>query len=280
MPDMREEVQVVSDGYAIHVAVWEAQAPLIGHVVVLHGVQSHSGWYHLLGRKLAEAGYETHFPDRRGSGANKADRGHAPSARRLVLDIVERLEEIRRKNEHSRIALAGISWGGKLAVITAAHHPELVDSLALICPGLRPRVDVSTKEKLGVALAFLTNPRKTFPIPLSDPALFTENPEGQSFIASDPLGLRLGTAGLLASSRFIDRRVRRSLPKIRQPALLMLAEKDRIINNEQTAEDFDRISSVDRKVIMYPGAHHTLEFEPDPERYALDLITWLKNQPR
>ena len=29
-------------------------------------------------------------------------------------------------------------------------------------------------------------------------------------------------------------------------------------------------------MIEYPEAHHTLEFEPDPTRYALDLIVWLE----
>jgi len=276
MSDMREEVHVVDDGYAIHLATWPASSQRKGRIVVLHGVQSHGGWYHLLGRTLASAGYETFFPDRRGSGANQVDRGHAPSARRLILDIVQLLEKVRREKRECPLCLVGISWGGKLAVITAARHPDLVNSFALVCPGLRPRVDVSRREKLGVAWAFLTSPKKPFPIPLSDPALFTENPEGQAFIASDPLSLRLGTAGLLASSRFIDRQVRKSLPQIRQPALLMLAGRDRIINNDQTREDFRRIASTDQTVITYPDAHHTLEFEPDPQRYAHDLIAWLE----
>ncbi len=68
-------------------------------------------------------------------------------------------------------ALAGISWGGKLTAIVAGRHPELVNALALICPGLHPRVGVSRKERLQIAWAFFTNRRKTFPIPLSDPAL-------------------------------------------------------------------------------------------------------------
>ena len=76
-----------------------------------------------------------------------------------------------------------------------------------ICPGLHPRVGVSRKESLEIAWAFFTNRRKTFPIPLSDPALFTDNAEGQSFIAGDPYSLRQGTAGLLAASFIIDRLV-------------------------------------------------------------------------
>ena len=81
---------------------------------------------------------------------------------------------------------------------------------------------------------------------------------------------------MLAASVFIDRGVRRSLPEIRQPVLLMLAENDRIVHNARTLESFEKMAgSDDRHLIEYPGAHHTLEFEPDPTRYARDLIGWL-----
>ena len=62
---------------SLQIAVWPPTGPTKGQVVVLHGVQSHSGWYHRLGRTLASSGYLASFPDRRGSGANQADRGHA-----------------------------------------------------------------------------------------------------------------------------------------------------------------------------------------------------------
>jgi alpha-beta hydrolase superfamily lysophospholipase len=275
MTEPRAETQRASDGYPIHVLVWPAEGEVRGRVVVLHGVQSHGGWYHNLGRTLAASGFETHFPDRRGSGANAVDRGHAPSARRLIDDIAERLRSLREAEPRVPVALAGISWGGKTAVITAADHPALVDGLALICPGLHPRVGVSLGERLRIARAFLLDRRKTFPIPLSDPALFTASPEGQRFIAEDPLGLHDATAGLLAVSTFIDRRVRSARSRVTQPALLMLAGQDRIVNNARTLEYFRRLASADKRVIEYPEAHHTLEFEPDRSRYAHDLIAWL-----
>lgn len=189
----RVETWNASDGYPIHVAVWPTIAPRRGRVVILHGVQSHGGWYHNLGKVLAEAGFEAHFPDRRGSGANRVNRGHTPSDRRLLKDVAEYLAKLRAEPSSSPIALAGISWGGKLAVITAGKRPELVDALALICPGLHPRVGVSRAERWQIALAYFFRPRKTFPIPLSDPALFTDSHAGQEFIANDPLGLRAAT---------------------------------------------------------------------------------------
>ena len=264
-----------SDGYPIHVATWPASGDPKARVVILHGVQSHGGWYHNLGRTLAEGGYEVHFPDRRGSGANRVDRGHTPSTGRLLDDVAEYLAVVKARRPSTPVSLMGISWGGKLAVITAGRRPDRVDSLALICPGLHPRVGVSRGERWRIALAYFTDRRKAFPIPLSDPALFTSSHEGQEFIANDPLGLRAATAGLLAASTFIDRIVRRIPPRVRQPSLLMLAGRDRIVDNDKTFDYFDRLASDRRQVITYPEGHHTLEFDPDPSRYALDLVRWL-----
>jgi acylglycerol lipase len=277
---MAESLPVVEtwnaiDGYPIHLATWPAAGPLKARVVILHGVQSHGGWYHNLGRTLSEAGYEAHFPDRRGSGANRVDRGHTPTTSRLLDDVAGYLATLKARQPSSPIALAGISWGGKLAVITAGRRPDLVDALALVCPGLHPRVDVSRAERWQIALAYFFHPRKTFPIPLSDPALFTASRAGQEFIANDPLGLRAATARLLAASAIIDRIVRRMPPKIRQPALLMLAGQDRIVDNARTEAYFEQLASTRRETIYYPEGHHTLEFDPDPSRYALDLIAWL-----
>lgn len=264
-----------SDGYSIHVATWPTIGPAKGRVVVLHGVQSHGGWYHRMGRTLAEAGYEAHFPDRRGSGANRVDRGHTPSPGRLLKDTDEYLRTVRSLDPKVPTALVGISWGGKLAVIAAGRRPDLVDSLAMICPGLHPRVGVSRGDRWRIALAYFIEPRKTFPIPLSDPALFTESHEGQEFIANDPLGLRAATARLLGTSAIIDRIVARIPPKVRQPSLLMLAGRDRIVDNEKTRAYFARLASTHREVISYPEGHHTLEFDPDPTEYVRDLIGWL-----
>ncbi|GAC1465325.1 MAG: alpha/beta hydrolase [Isosphaeraceae bacterium] len=273
------DTQRASDGYEIRISVWPAADTPRGRVVILHGIQSHAGWYQNLGQTLASHGYETHFLDRRGSGKNSRDRGHAPSMKRLVDDIAERLHSLRQSDPRTPIILAGISWGGKTALLTAAREPSLLDALVLICPGIKPRIGVPFTTRLRIAFALLTNSHKTFPLPLNDPGLFTANPEKQRFIANDPLTLRIGTAGLLASSALIDRALRRIPSKVTQPALLMLAGRDRIIDNPKTLAYFSQLASPENQVVEYPEAHHTLEFELAPQRYALDLLTWLDRRP-
>ena len=279
---------VMTDGYEVAALVWPSSSPApAARVVVLHGVQSHAGWYHGLGRRLAAAGFEAWFPDRRGSGANKVSRGHAASASRLIEDVAE----VCRNRENgtqgdsrtplSPTVLAGISWGGKLAVATAARHGGVVDALALLCPGLTPRVSVPLRERLGVVAAVLTgrSRSKVFPIPLADPGLFTAEPDARQFIAGDPLSLRQGTAGLMASSFFLDRIVRQSPGSVRQPALLVLAGRDRIVDNDRTASFFEKLASESKQLVNFPDGHHTLEFEQDPAAYAAAFVEWLRSAP-
>lgn len=273
-PPPEIEEQRAADGYPIQVGVWPVEQPR-GRIVVLHGVQSHFGWYGGLGRRLADAGYETHMPDRRGSGHNLQARGDTPGMNPLLQDIHDRLIDLRSREPRVPVALAGISWGGKLAVVAAGRRPDLVDGLALICPGLTPRVGVSVAERLRIAMARVFRPTSPFLIPLADPALFTANPEAQAFIAADPLSLRAASARLMAASSLLDVGVRRRLRNLPTPTLLMTAGRDRIVDNDRTRTLMDRSRLPMLERIHYPDAHHTLEFEADPARYAADLVAWL-----
>jgi alpha-beta hydrolase superfamily lysophospholipase len=59
------------------------------------------------------------------------------------------------------------------------------------------------------------------------------------------------------------------------PVLLMLAGGDRIIDNVKTRRFVEAFESPDKEIREYPGAGHTLEFEPDPSRFIGDLREWL-----
>jgi alpha-beta hydrolase superfamily lysophospholipase len=270
-----------SDGYDLAVLSYPSARPeALGHIVMIHGVQSHAGWYQGLGRRLAAAGYDCSFPDRRGSGANQVARGHARSAARLLDDLTELLAHLKSRpdGEQVPLTLGGISWGGKLAVVASARRPDLVDRLILLCPGLHPRVKISTREKIGVALAMATGRSATrrFPIPLADPALFTDNPHGRTFIANDPLSLRTATAGLFFASRVIDSWVKKAPGGIAQPVLLVLAEHDRVVDNARTRHYLDSLVTQQKELVELRSAQHTPEFDQDARTYVHAIIDWLR----
>lgn len=276
-PTIRE--YTASDGYVFKYRHWQPAEPR-GYVVALHGIQSHSGWYEYSSSRLCEAGYDVRYLDRRGSGLNEVDRGHAPAATRLVNDVAQVLRDVRwerDQGDRSRpVVLMGVSWGGKLAAAVVGSRPELVDALALLYPGIKPRIRATAFQRFQLNLAVtLGMLRRPVPIPLDDPALFTSVPRWQEFIAADDLSIREATVGFLAASRDLDRLVDRTPRNITQPLLLMLAGGDRIIDNPATRRYAMRIASHDRREILYPNAAHTLEFEDDRDRFVADLISWL-----
>lgn len=257
-------------------SVSTAPGALRAAVVYLHGIQSHGGWYEASSRHLASAGIAVYQIERRGSGRDAAhERGHVDRAETWLADVAAAAEVARTETGLSGVYLMGVSWGGKLAAACAAHRPDLYRGLILSAPGIVPRVDLTLVTKVRVAEALAAGHYlRRFPIPLEDPHLFTENAERLRFIAEDPLSLRELTARFLFESRRLDRMVRETLAAVRAPTLLALAEHDRIISNSATRRRFLAMP-VRRRLLMYQGAHHTLEFEPDPAPYFRDLVSWI-----
>jgi len=269
----------LSDGYEAHARLWSPPATPRGAVLYLHGIQSHGQWFETSAARLAEAGFMVLLPDRRGSGRNAVDRGHAPSAGRLVRDVAEAISELHLRSGLPGCTLLGVSWGGKLALAAARECRRSIEHLVLVAPGLFPRVDLPLSIKLGVAAAALLAPRRTFPVPLQDPALFTANPDRRAFIAADPLALHRVTASFLLASRRLDR-LAAGIGRAIEPVRLsvFLAEHDRIIDNRRTLDFFGGLAWP-QVVRVYPGAHHTLEFEPHPEPFLGDLVAAVIETP-
>ena len=92
MPSFQLETLRLSDGYETHVRWWRPPNPR-GAVLYFHGIQSHGGWYETSGGRLADAGFNVLMPDRRGSGLNRAQRGHAVSDQQIVEDATDFLKD-------------------------------------------------------------------------------------------------------------------------------------------------------------------------------------------
>jgi alpha-beta hydrolase superfamily lysophospholipase len=266
-----------SDGYTFYFRHYAPAGVPRARLVFLHGIRSHGGWYTRSCAALAQAGFDVYFLDRRGSGLNSARRGDAPAFRRLLDDVSEFVQWLRAERGYLPVFACGISWGGKLAVGLPYRKPGLVDGLVLLCPGLAPKVAPPFLRRMRIALARVLRPDRLFPIPLNEPELFTASGQWQQFIDADPYGVRLATARFLFSSFSLDIYLRRAARRVTVPTLLALAEHGRIIDNAATRAFVARFPGA-REVIEYPGAHHTLEFEPPDHPWFGDVVNWLERQ--
>lgn len=291
-----------SDGHVLHFRHWKAelsgQADVKGIVVATHGIQSHSGWYFHSSRAMAAAGFDVYFADRRGSGLNQRDRGHADHGLRLINDLRQLIQLARSehplttalpsKSPSARplemvptpavpaLIVMGISWGGKIAAAAAAVLTGEIDRLALLYPGLEPQLRPTRFQRLQLRFARdFDLRRKAVPIPLRDPALFTDNPRWQEFIRNDKLAIHEVTSGFLNAGTDLDRILHRHADQVTQPTLLMLAGRDQIIDNARTCTRVASCGCRHLTTIHYPTACHTLEFDRDRELFIRELTDWL-----
>lgn len=270
-----EELTItLPDGYQAYARYWAAD-PCRGAVLVLHGIQSHCGWYETSAAHLAGAGFAVLQPDRRGSGHNLADRGHASSAEQLIDDAFACLDVLQDRSGIAQPQVMGISWGGKLAPAMHVTQPDRIAGLALVTPGIFPRIGVSQAERFRIGCAMMANPQKQFDIPLNEPELFAHHPAWIRFMEQDPLLLHQATAGFFLASRRMDRTVRSLGAAKAIPLHVFLAGDERIILNDETREFIRGLGWKSWAITTYDRSRHTLEFDDDRNRFLADLVEWL-----
>jgi acylglycerol lipase len=246
-------------------------------VVILHGIISHSGWYDVSSVALAGRGFDVHALDRRGSGLNGDVPGDIDSMRTWFNDVIDYLSRIKQAGRP--LFLLGISWGGKLAPAIARARPDLLTGFGMLCPGIYARQQPGLFKRFGLGLSGrLGVHRKTVSIPLQEPELFTDSPRWQAYIRHDPLTLRRITLRFARQDWQLTRHVRSSAPYLHLPSLLVLAGRDRIVDNLQTKRYFTQMASGDKTLLEYSNCAHTLEFEADVDQYINDLAGWLGHQ--
>lgn len=274
----------LADGRPMTLWVHSPPGARVGPPVLhVHGIQSHPGWFVRSADWLARRGRCVVQMTRRGSGDDRRPRGHCDAPLQLFDDLDRVAAWSADRFGDDGLDVVGVSWGGKLAAAWFQHHhrAKREGALVLVAPGIRPRVGVGAGTKLAIAAALVCCPRRRFDIPLSDPALFTDHEPMRHYLENDPCRLKQATARFLYTSRRLDR----MLAKGPDGALagrkvtLLLADRDRIIDNAATEAVVRRLAG-DALVVRTLAGAHTLDFEPDPADYHYALEQALTPEPQ
>ena len=270
MTEPRVETQRASDGYADprRGLAGAGRAPRAGSSsstasrVTAAGITAWAGpWPRPVTRPIS--------PTAAARARTGADRGHTPSPRRLIDDVAERL----RVAPRGRPGVADRPGRDQLGRQDGARHRGRA-------PGARrrPRPDLPRPSAARRGLArraaadrpgVLHEPPQDVPDPAERPRAVHREPRRPAVHRLRPASACTpATAGLLAASTFIDRRVRRVPPRVRQPVLLMLAGQDRIVDNAKTLAYFRRLASADQAGDRVPRGppHPGIRARPDAVR--------------
>lgn len=261
-----------NDGTRLYGEFYQAQDPK-AMLLVVHGLQSHSGWYRG-GQANANAGISSFAFDRRGSGLSSGKHGHANSPDDFMDDFgaaLSFLESI--KPSGLPLHVMANSLGAVVAINYFSKNQDVnIASLILTTPGTH-----STKEgdySLLTKLAILTAPaERYFRSPIRDEH-FVDEGEYLDWIRKDTMGRRNFTASFLRSVNSMKKDLDKKSALIDAPVFALVADKDAIIDN--AAFEKEVFSSFpNKKEIRSYDSKHYLFFGNDRENVIADIQEWV-----
>jgi alpha-beta hydrolase superfamily lysophospholipase len=243
-----------------------------GVVVIVHGFNSHSGYYEWTAHQLVAHGFAVYALDLRGRGRSDGKRFYVDKFKDYVDDLHTFVTIVKAREPGLPIYMLGHSAGGVVScVYTLEHQTELA---GLICESFAHEVPAP-----GVALAALKGLSRlapnahVFSLKNED---FSRDPKVVERMNIDPLIAKESEpANTMAEMIRADERLRKEFPKITLPVLILHGTADKATKPSGSKRFFDLARSSDKTLKLYEGHAHDLLNDVDKEVVLGDIVEWL-----
>ena len=279
---LRDDVFVSFDGARLGLMRWlpagEAAREPDWAVVGLHGMNDYANAYHLAAAWWAERGIATYALDVRGFGRSPERGVWAPTD--LVLEDVRALvAAVRERHPTAKVALAGISMGGALAISAmASADPPPVDRLMLFAPAVWGWSNQPLLNRASLwATAHLMGEWVVKPPDwLTREIMASDNIDELRRMGRDPLMIWGARSDAIYGLVGLMERAWRSTDQIRVPVAWFYGARDQIIPREPTVEAVRRLPPGARTA-YYARGYHLLLVDRQAQAVWADAERFLRD---
>ncbi|XP_002969883.2 uncharacterized protein LOC9646389 [Selaginella moellendorffii] len=252
-----------------------------GLVVLLHGLNEHSGRYERFATQLNAHAYSVYGMDWIGHGGTDGLHGYVESLDYAVLDTEELLYRVSAELPGIPVFLFGHSTGGAIA-LKAALRPSVRDLLAgviLTSPALRVQSFHPVVELVAPFFSmvlpryqFQAANRRRLPVtrdPVEQVAKYTD-----PLVYTGPIRVRTGTE-ILKITAFLQK----NLQNVSTPFLVLHGTDDKVTDPAGSQRLYEHARSKRKTLKLYEGLLHDLLFEVETDRDVVtkDIIDWLES---
>ncbi|MDH7599069.1 MAG: alpha/beta fold hydrolase [Sedimentisphaerales bacterium] len=228
---------LVERGPGIPVCLFNPSAP--GRpVIVVHGLQSHSGWFAQACRYIAERGHPVYAFDRMGSGLSCHHGGDLRHHADLAREIAKVIDFATSGSLDRRVHLLAHCYGAIPAALFASRHQDMIRSLVLASPAIYTNIYLGIRDRLSIMRSLLAGGTAQIPIPYPI-ELLTDQLDYLEFIRSDTLALRSLTSRFLLHVMLARLWLTLGMCILRIPVLVALAGRDRLAAIERPRHSFE-----------------------------------------
>lgn len=221
--------------------------------LLIHGISGSPQVFRAIGEKLAEAGISAYGVRLKGHGTRIEDM-HKCAYSDWVGSAVEGLEILEKTC--SRVFAVGLSMGGLLSLRLARLYPERVRGIVTICSPYKLR---AFKFKF---------------VPLLKPVFKVAAGGPPSINDPEAVEISYGCHSVPAIHQLIKLTalVRRDLPHIRQPALIMGGRLDTVVDPRDPVLFYEQIGSEQKELFWLENSQHVAPLDYDREIILQKII--------
>ena len=272
-----------TDGVELSYCTWrfdEASDPT-ALVLVLHGIGYHAAPYVIVAEGLGLPGAVYSALDFRGHGGSGGPKGALPPTERMVSDIEEWVDQLKKEAPAVPIFMIGESMGGPYAALYASKNPGALTGLVLVAPAvlssLRQVLHVDTLRAVG---RLLRSPRSPS-FGLLGSRLAAASKESSFVLAriEDPSAMQKVTAAyLMRIGIAIAELMLGKAGRIDSPTLIVQGERDTIVSPLGSRLLYKMLNVADKKLTIFPDGFHTLIWDSTaPEVFAF-IEGWMSER--
>lgn len=272
------------DGYfknqenlSIYIQNWLPENPAKAVLLIVHGLNEHSGRYDYFSNFFVNEGFAVYSMDLIGHGKSDGTRAYVKDFVNYIDDINLYLDKIKQLQPGSPIFLIGHSMGGLIGALLLIDYPDQFAGAVLSGSVVQVPDDVSPLFiSLGKFVSLVLPKLGLLKIDLSG---LSRNPDVVQAYKDDPL-VNSGkfTARISAEMNKSFDRVAVEGSRIKSPVLILHGGSDRIVNPACSHFLYALVSSDIKKLIIYDSFYHEIYNDPGHEQVFEDVSSWINNQ--
>lgn len=251
-------------------------AKIRGLVVLMHGLNEHSGRYNDFAKELNANGFKVYGMDWIGHGGSDGLHGYVHSLDYAVDDLKSFLDKILTENPGFPCFCFGHSTGAAI-VLKAMMDPEVearVSGVVLTSPAVGIQPSHPLVVILAPVLSFLL---PTFQLNSANKKGMPVSRDPDALVAkySDPLvytgSVRVRTGyEILRTTAYLQQ----NLKRLRIPFLVLHGAADTVTDPAASQRLHEEASSTDKTIQLLEGFLHDLLIEPEREEIMKDIVDW------
>jgi alpha-beta hydrolase superfamily lysophospholipase len=270
-----EQTFTGADGVELYSSCWRPRGEARAVIALVHGVGEHAGRYSTLVTHLTAAGFAVCGFDHRGHGRSPGRRGHIGSWAEYREDVRAFLARTGKQFPDRPMFLYGHSLGALIVAEFVIAYPGS-EVAGLIVSGIPLQPTGVAKPHLVALARVLSRVWPTLTVSLGvDGKKLSRDKEVVRDYDEDPLVHHVGSMRWGAETLAAIDRVRSGAAAIRLPTLILHGGDDKVNSVEGSKELFEKISSADKKLLIYAGGAHEPHNDIDRDKVALDVEEWL-----